>query len=113
MTSYFTISFSGVLKVDELRSQIFRSRRFPSSHVKKYIELMNKFEVALQIANHYLLVPSLLLQNQRKPSRISQNLPEDVRDCMSMKAYFKEQVFRRLYRMSYMPSGFWARLISR
>ena len=106
-------SFSGVLKVDELRTQIFKSRRFSSNHIKKYIELMNKFEVALQISSHFLLVPSLLPLNQRTPPRISDDLPGTLQECMGMRAYFKETIFRRLYHMAYVPSGFWARLISR
>ena len=103
----------GVLKVEDLRSQIFRGRRFSSSHVKKYIDLMNKFEVALQISSHYLLVPSLLPEKQASSMKVSNSPPTELQDCMGDETYFKANVFRRLYRLAYIPSGFWARLITR
>lgn len=104
---------AGVLKVDDLRNQIFRGQRFSSAHVMKYIELMNKFEVALQISKHYLLVPSLLPERQTDCPAISSKVCTDLRNAMNVQTYLKQKVFRRQYRIAYVPSGFWARLITR
>ncbi|XP_065057929.1 leucine-rich repeat serine/threonine-protein kinase 1-like isoform X2 [Rhopilema esculentum] len=104
---------NGVLRIEDLKGLIFKGRRFSSDHVKKYIELMNKFEVALQISNNYLLVPSLLPTKQGPSPAVSSTLSEETRVSMKMEAYRNSSVFRRQYRMSYVPSGFWARLVTR
>ena len=111
--SYCTKLFAGVLRIEDLKGLIFKGRRFSSDHVKKYIELMNKFEVALQISNNYLLVPSLLPIKQGPSPAVSSSLSEETRVSMKMEAYRNSSVFRRQYRMSYVPSGFWARLVTR
>ena len=105
--------FSGVLKISDLRQLIFRGERFSPALVDKYIDLMSKFEVAIKISDRYLLVPTLLPEVQRDCPKISDNLCPDLQQAMNVYAYMKHRVHRRQYLMSYVPSGFWARLITR
>ena len=41
-------------------SHVFKGNVFPQAHRKEYIELLGKFEVALYLDKHRLLVPSML-----------------------------------------------------
>ncbi len=99
--------------MDDLRKQIFRGQRFSSSHVDNYIELMNKFEVAIKVAEKYLLVPSFLPERQVGYQRVSTKMCPVLQQAMNVDTYLKHKVFRRQYLMAYVPSGFWARLITR
>lgn len=183
---------AGILRTTVL-SHVFRGDMFPQAHRKEYIELLGKFEVALYLDRHRLLVPSMLPQKpaytvhrfrnvfprpplfsilQRAPetqklfsghppssapqipsssssSSISSSssssksshalhTPSKCRDgqtssrhpqslalveatpsSSSATMHTSEEFFRtglllrRFYFMSYVPSGFWARLISR
>ena len=102
-----------MLKVDELRNQVFRGQRFSSAHVDNYIELMNKFEVAIRFTEKYLLVPSFLPERHVGYQKISSRMCPVLQKAMNKDTYLKQRVFRRQYLMSYIPSGFWARLITR
>jgi len=50
---------AGVLRTTVL-SHVFKGNVFPQAHRKEYIELLGKFEVALYLDKHRLLVPSML-----------------------------------------------------
>jgi hypothetical protein len=95
-------------------SQLFRSDRFPSKFIHEYIDLLNKFEVALPLITEHLLVPSLLPEQQIGSRNImAQGVSTVIARAMNMAAYTENRVLRRQYVMSYVPSGFWARLITR
>ena len=95
-------------------SQLFRSERFPSKFTHEYIDLLNKFEVALPLVTEHLLVPSLLPEQQIGSKNITApGMSTVVAKAMNMAAYTENRVLRRQYFMSYVPSGFWARLITR
>lgn len=95
-------------------SQLFRSDRFPSKFINTYIDLLNKFEVALPFITQHLLVPSLLPEQQIGNRNImAPGMNTVVARAMNMAAYTENRVLRRQYLMSYVPSGFWARLITR
>lgn len=95
-------------------SQLFRSDRFPSSFIREYVDLLNKFDVALPWSHENLLVPSLLPENQIVCRNIvAPGVSSVVARSMNMAAYTENRVLRRQYIMSYVPSGFWARLITR
>ncbi|XP_048577768.1 leucine-rich repeat serine/threonine-protein kinase 1 isoform X2 [Nematostella vectensis] len=104
---------NGVMKLSDL-SHIFRSENFPANLIKQYINLLSKFEVALPWSSEYLLVPSLLPDRQPISNQpIAPGGNPVVTRAMNMTAYTKTRVLRRQYIMSYIPSGFWPRLITR
>ena len=111
---HFFLSHSGVLKISDLKSQIFKGeKRFPTDMVMKYVELMSKFEVAIKISERFLLIPSLLPDKQKQCPVFAENDSEELRKAMNVNAYLDSNVIRRQYLMSYVPSGFWARLLTR
>ena len=104
---------TGVMKRSDL-SQIFRSERFPANLMSQYINLLSKFEVALPWSAEFLLVPSLLPDSQQDTNQpVAAGVSNEVAQAMNMTAYTKGKVLRRQYVMSYVPSGFWPRLITR
>lgn len=105
---------NGVLKISDLQNQIFHGeKRFPSSMVMKYVELMSKFEVAIKISNKFLLIPSLLPDKQKECTVVCDVESTELRKAMNIHAYLNHDVYRRQYLMSYTPSGFWPRLLAR
>ena len=106
-------TFVGIMRQTDL-SQLFRSDRFPSKFTNTYIDLLNKFEVALPFITQHLLVPSLLPEQQiGNRNLMAPGMSTVVARAMNMAAYTDNRVLRRQYLMSYVPSGFWARLITR
>ena len=180
---------AGILRTTVL-SHVFKGDMFPQAHRKEYVELLGKFEVALYLDRHRLLVPSMLPHTPAftihrfrnvfpRPSLFSilQQVPESQRlfdpnvppppipppsSSLSSSSSSKSSnyhystsskyregkvssrqpqappiaqttptspvatmmhssedffrtglMLRRFYFMSYVPSGFWARLISR
>ncbi|XP_065198340.1 leucine-rich repeat serine/threonine-protein kinase 1-like isoform X2 [Sycon ciliatum] len=89
---------NGILQVKNY-GQIFKSNSFPNDHIGQYEKLLAKFEVALRINDDELLVPSLL------PKKKSDS-------CLDVDMN-KAALYHRYVTMPYVPSGFWARLISR
>ena len=144
---------AGILRTSVL-SHVFKGNIFPQAHKKEYIELLGKFEVALYLDRHRLLVPSMLplkpaytihtfknvfprpslcqilaaspetsrlfgrdLQDRSSDSQVN---PEDTQPSkLAVATHVSEDlfrtgfIFRRFYFMTYVPSGFWPRLISR
>lgn len=101
------------MKTSDL-SQLFRSDRFPSRFIQEYVDLLSKFEVALPMITGLLLVPSLLPEQQIGSRNIvAPGTSAVVARAMNMAAYTDNRVLRRQYLMSYVPSGFWARLMTR
>ena len=106
-------TFVGIMRQTDL-SQLFRSDRFPSKFTNTYIDLLNKFEVALPFITQHLLVPSLLPEQEiGNRNLMAPGMSTVVARAMNMAAYTDNRVLRRQYLMSYVPSGFWARLITR
>eukprot|EP00794_Sanderia_malayensis_P000449 gene449-1090_t len=104
---------NGIIEVEKLRTQIFKGKRFSSAHVENYIELMNKFEVAIKVAEKFLLVPSFLPERQVGYQKVSSKMNPGLQQAMNVDTYLKHEVYRRQYLMAYVPRGFWARLITR
>ena len=160
-------------------SHVFKGNVFPQAHRKEYIELLGKFEVALYLDRHRLLVPSMLPEQPNftihsfpnvfpRPSlsSIIHHSPETPRlfshssssssstssaaataaaaaatranstpnmekgeglravsaaspNTLMVASHTSEELYRtgmllrRFYFMTYVPSGFWPRLISR
>lgn len=127
---------SGILNKSALQ-QVFRGQIFPIEFQQEYIELLNKFEVAIQIDRSSLLVPSCL---STKPAytlhrrvnffprltleQIAEFIPELFTSSEDHRAavcdtdhqlfpQYTGLILRRFYFMPHVPSGFWPRLISR
>ncbi|KZC04554.1 Leucine-rich repeat serine/threonine-protein kinase 1 [Dufourea novaeangliae] len=95
---------SGIMKLDDIQ-HVFKSSTISSIDTQGYIvSLLNKFEVALTWDYRTLLIPSLL-PTEEDTLRNNQviKIPVKSRDCS----------VTRLLLMSYFPSGFWSRLITR
>ncbi|KYM96488.1 Leucine-rich repeat serine/threonine-protein kinase 1 [Cyphomyrmex costatus] len=96
---------SGIMKLDDIQ-HVFKSSTISSIDTQGYIvSLLNKFEVALTWDCRTLLIPSLL-PTEEDILRNNQIIKVPVKtraDCS----------VTRLLLMSYFPSGFWSRLITR
>lgn len=123
---------SGVMKLDDLQI-VLKS----STCTREYIvNLLNKFEVALTWDSRSLLIPSLLPSEEdmfcQRAQPISIKVPvksktrqlrnrtssQPMLDLINIEEYITsrsdpEVSVRRLLLMSYFPSGFWSRLITR
>ncbi|XP_065648790.1 leucine-rich repeat serine/threonine-protein kinase 1 isoform X3 [Hydra vulgaris] len=105
---------NGLIKISDLKGQIFRGdHQFPSSMVPKYVELLNKFDIAIKIQDEYLLVPSELPDKQKECIIIAENQSSLLKNPMNLRASLPQVVFRRQYLLTYIPSGLWARLLTR
>ena len=130
---------------------IFRDdKRFPPKFFQQYLQLLERFEIALSLGNGMRLIPSMLpyqrpVMNFVDPepvARTSSSSSEsgekyisrkDIPSGSNCKPVFSEDsdpltprfidgmevvdlpltCVRRRYKMAYIPSGFWSRLISR
>ncbi len=154
--SSFSGPEAGILRTSVL-SHVFKGNVFPQAYRKEYVELLGKFEVALYLDRHRLLVPSMLpskphytlhtfnnifprpslvrilsmspdtsklfnfeLEPTNKvPEQRFSSLENQIGSQLAAATHMSEEVFRtglilrRFYFMTYVPSGFWPRLISR
>eukprot|EP00731_Ephydatia_muelleri_P016582 Em0009g1006a len=109
---------------------IFRdSKRFPSQFFQQYLQLLERFEIALSLGNGQRLIPSMLPVQRPILSFVEpQPVPKYDMEPSALpwtgsnssaerEAYpvVSDAVvcIRRRYKMAYAPSGFWSRLISR
>ena len=130
---------SGILMTNVL-SHVFKGKVFPASYRNEYIELLSKFEVALTLDKYRLLVPSMLASKPKYTMHSFTNVfprppVQQVLDffngtslfgaCSGSMSTKSSQgindpalirtglLLRRFYFMSFVPNGFWPRLISR
>ncbi|KAJ8942684.1 hypothetical protein NQ314_010008 [Rhamnusium bicolor] len=122
---------TGVMKLDDLK-HIFKASNIGPMDTRGYIvNLLNKFEVALTWDSRTLLIPSLLpseediLLAQMYPGQFhpmvkvkvplrSRGWAKPVEEIQyQLKCQQSNKTMTRLLLMSYFPSGFWSRLISR
>ena len=75
---------------------------------KKYIQLLEKFEVALQLTDTQVIIPSLM------PDEVNYPKPNDALSDIHMNVdSFYQPPMRRFWMADYIPEGFWPRLICR
>lgn len=137
---------NGLLKESNV-AFIFRDiKRFPSKFFPQYLQLLERFEIALDLGNGQRLIPSMLPFQRpvmnfvdpepvpKKPamtegravyrSDLLPNTSDDVsapeEEPSSPRVVDGVEVIdipvsciRRRYKMAYIPSGFWSRIISR
>ena len=100
---------------------IFRdSKRFPSQFFQQYLQLLERFEIALSLGNGQRLIPSMLpvqrpILSFVEPLPVTQYDKDPPVGFTGNYPMVKDPVvcIRRRYKMAYIPSGFWSRLISR
>ena len=80
---------------------LFRDERFPWKFFEQYLTLLDRFEIALALDKHRILVPSML--SDVRPDGI------DVTEMNGEPLYIRHVFFAS----SITPPGFWSRLISR
>ena len=80
---------------------LFRDDRFPWKYFEQYLTLLDRFEIALALDKHRILVPSML--SEVRPVGI------DITEMNDEPLYIRNVFFTS----STTPPGFWSRLISR
>lgn len=124
---------TGVMKLEDLQLLFRNTNSTPNNNRSYIVNLLNKFEVALTWDSRTLLIPSLLPLNEDvNPNagttvKISQrtrgrnvNLGCSVSNDINLNNLFYEPYsrdnecgIRRILLMTYFPSGFWSRLLTR
>nr|XP_002736404.1 PREDICTED: leucine-rich repeat serine/threonine-protein kinase 1-like [Saccoglossus kowalevskii] len=85
---------AGKISIQKMK-WLFHDNEYPKHMLPQYLQLLERFEIALALSSKVLLIPSML--PKEKPGFSPEVLPS----------------LKRYYRMSYIPSGFWSRLITR
>ncbi|XP_077988443.1 leucine-rich repeat serine/threonine-protein kinase 1-like [Glandiceps talaboti] len=85
---------AGKMSVSNMK-WLFHDEKYPKELLPQYLQLLERFEIALALSSRVLLIPSML--PKAKPGFSPESLPS----------------LNRTYKMSYVPSGFWSRLITR
>jgi hypothetical protein len=93
-------------------SGLFSQRDIPPQMKDRYISLLEKFEVALKINSHQMIIPSLMTERASYPK------PDDVLSDISSSNIdevesFYQPPLRRFWFADFVPAGFWPRLICR
>ncbi|KAL9897903.1 leucine-rich repeat kinase isoform 1-T1 [Glossina fuscipes fuscipes] len=132
---------TGIMKLEDLNLLFRNSNGQAGNSNRSYIvSLLNKFEVALTWDSRTLLIPSLLPLNEESVAntgtviKISQrtrgrnvnlgcSVPDDISynnivyEPMTLSSHMDLNILdsslRRILLMTYFPSGFWSRLITR
>ncbi|XP_068741133.1 leucine-rich repeat serine/threonine-protein kinase 1-like isoform X3 [Montipora capricornis] len=113
----------GVMKMKDLEL-VLRDPKFPQQFIPQYLQLMERFEIALSLNDKELLIPSMLpkekpgMQLHQLQKMIRKTSDEKTKSGTTRSATHPEDwrgvtTVRRNYQMAYIPSGFWSRLITR
>jgi len=147
--------FNGILRESNLPFIFRDTKRFPSKFFPQYLQLLERFEIALSLGDKTRLIPSMLpldrpamnfeptfvpagVKAERSFTYVtkSKNMPKQLKrktiaivetkqsealqknsesgtPLVSMNEPGEICSVRRRYKMAYIPSGFWSRLISR
>uniref|UniRef100_A0A3B3UX17 non-specific serine/threonine protein kinase n=1 Tax=Poecilia latipinna TaxID=48699 RepID=A0A3B3UX17_9TELE len=89
---------NGVIKVEDLR-KLLAGTGFTQETEEQYFQFLAKFEIALPVANDRYLLPHLLP-------------PKPAMDIHSFHRH-TNNTLQRLFKMSFVPAGFWERFIAR
>ena len=105
----FIVCFLGRVSIDTLfnRSSILKN---DAAKANTYIELLQKFEVALRVNKSYVLIPSLMPTEAVYPK-----LDDSLKGLSLSKGHVDSFIppLRRFWFSNYVPEGFWPRLICR
>lgn len=145
---------NGILREEHVKIIFHGNKNFPEQFLSQYLQLLERFEIALSLGEGSLLIPSMLpverpalpfalpiqrprvgsestekllpkkklLELTHSPSPVDEEDDDDRGDqgeSITKMVEGREVVaspvtcVRRRYKMAYIPSGFWSRLISR
>ena len=141
---------NGILREEHVKIIFHGNKNFPEQFLSQYMQLLERFEIALSLGEGSLLVPSMLpVERPALPFAMTMHRPrvgsatankmlpkkqildmahsqpsaeeedEDERPGVTKMVDGKEVVATpvscviRRYKLAYIPSGFWSRLISR
>ncbi|KAM8973798.1 leucine-rich repeat serine/threonine-protein kinase 1 isoform 2-T2 [Pelodytes ibericus] len=93
-----SVARNGVIKAEDLR-MLLVGTGFTKQTEEQYFQFLAKFEIALPVANNSYLLPHLL---PAKPGL----------DIHSLRQFTSNTV-QRVFKMSFVPVGFWQRFIAR
>lgn len=93
-----SVAKNGVIKAEDLR-MLLVGTGFTEQTEEQYFQFLAKFEIALPVANNRYLLPHLL---PAKPGLDIHGLRHLTANCV-----------QRLFKMSFVPVGFWQRFIAR
>ncbi|KAM4596959.1 leucine-rich repeat serine/threonine-protein kinase 1 [Fundulus diaphanus] len=92
------VTRNGVIQAEAL-SKLLDGTGFTEETKEQYFQFLAKFEIALPVANHSYLLPHLLP-------------PKPAMDIHSFHQH-TNNTLQRLFKMSFVPAGFWERFIAR
>ncbi|CAN9506910.1 unnamed protein product [Ophioblennius macclurei] len=93
-----SVARNGVIKAEDLR-MLLVGTRFTQQTEEQYFQFLAKFEIALPVANNSYLLPHLLP-------------PKPALDIHGFRQQ-TDNTLQRLFKMSFVPAGFWERFIAR
>ena len=115
---------NGIIKESELQIIFHNHHKFLFLQYKEeYLYIMEKFEILINLGDGRLLIPSMLPLD--RPNMVDQVIPDEYQfhpesslegpSTLHGPLCIKQQstIIRRRIYFSYIPSGFWNRLISR
>ncbi|XP_029353806.1 leucine-rich repeat serine/threonine-protein kinase 1 isoform X1 [Echeneis naucrates] len=93
-----SVARNGVIQTEDLR-MLLVGTGFTQQTEEQYFQFLAKFEIALSVANNSYLLPHLLP-------------PKPAMDIHGFRQQFNNTL-ERLFKMSFVPAGFWERFIAR
>ncbi|XP_039980323.1 leucine-rich repeat serine/threonine-protein kinase 1 isoform X2 [Xiphias gladius] len=93
-----SVARNGVIRAEDLR-MLLVGTGFTQQTEEQYFQFLAKFEIALPVANNSYLLPHLLP-------------PKPAMDLHVFRQQFNNTL-QRLFKMSFVPAGFWERFIAR
>ena len=90
-------------------SGLFKQMDIDAAMKDQYLSLLEKFEIALKINDHQMIIPSLM------PDQVSYPKPDDIlsEDMLEEVAGYYQPPLHRFWLADFVPAGFWPRLICR
>ncbi|MEQ2291646.1 Leucine-rich repeat serine/threonine-protein kinase 1, partial [Ameca splendens] len=98
LNSCHPVPRNGVIQAENLR-KLLVGTGFTQETEEQYFQFLAKFEIALPVANNSYLLPHLL---PPKPAMDIHNFHQHTNNTL-----------QRLFKMSFIPAGFWERFIAR
>ncbi|XP_040888792.1 leucine-rich repeat serine/threonine-protein kinase 1 isoform X2 [Toxotes jaculatrix] len=93
-----SVARNGVIRAEDLR-MLLVGTGFTMQTEEQYFQFLAKFEIALPVANNSYLLPHLL---PPKPAMDIHGFRQQINNTL-----------QRLFKMSFVPAGFWERFIAR
>eukprot|EP00794_Sanderia_malayensis_P013704 gene13704-15131_t len=119
---------NGYIKNSDVFS-VLKSPRLPLEFIPQFLQIMERFEIALKLDDEKILIPSMLprekpfdaldqaahtasVTSSGNKNRLSKFVSLPRNQLITQNGGFIEYIIRN-YLLSYVPAGFWSRLIAR